>query len=317
MSAYLEVAEKVLKKTGVPMNSKEILHAAYSMNLLSVNLYGKTQHKTFHARISVDIRKRGEKSAFYRAGRGVFFLNELRNSPNLSKQHKEGIHAIPRFRELNREPVLEIKRSTVNRLVSEKGIFDADKLETLLFHENVKYGNAKKSNEQYCKLWVFVVVQKQEEILSYRHGKYRENKDSFLNKRTIGFKSLVTINDRTFLDSEDSGIVYAGLSATFADLGIPFDSINVDVEKKSAEIEFFLNYCTDAGDNELICIVNYLCPEWLEPLKRTLAINDLTWLKTTHQPNNIDDFDGWSQLIIPKLFSIYSKNPKECGNGIS
>lgn len=93
MSTYLEVAQKVLETTGIPMNSKEILRAAYSMNLLPSELYGKTQHKTFHARISVDIRKKGEKSVFYRVARGVFFLNKLRNSPHLSKQQQRGIKA--------------------------------------------------------------------------------------------------------------------------------------------------------------------------------------------------------------------------------
>ncbi len=306
MSAYLEAAEKVLETTGVPMNSIEILRAAHSMNLLSPDLYGKTQHKTFHARISVDIRKNGDKSAFYRVAHGVFFLKKLKDSPHLSKKQQKGIHAIPRKRELNREPVLKIKKSIINSLVSKKGIFDANELETILSYKNTQYGNAKNSNEQYCKLWVFVVVQKQEEILTYRQGKYRENKDSFLNRRTIGFKTLVTANDKTFLDKEDWGIIYSGLSATFSDLGVPFDSIIIDDEKTSAKIEFFLCYRGETGNDELVCVVNYACPNWLEPHKRTLAINDLCWLKTTHLPNNIDDFDGWSKIIIPELFSICS-----------
>ena len=310
MSTYLEVAEKVLETNGVPMNSKDILQAAYSMNLLPSELYGKTQHKTFHARISVDIRKKGEKSAFYRVARGVFFLNKLRNSPRLSEQQQRGIHAIPRIRELNRDPVLEIKKNIIDRLASKKGVLDASEIETVLSFENTKYGNAKTSNDQYCKLWVFVIVQKHEEILTYRHGKYRENKDAFLNKRTIGFKTLVTANDRTFLDNEDCGILHAGLAATFADLGVPFESVSIDAEKESSEIEFFLSYCNESGEDELVCIVNYSCPDWLEPLKRTLAINDLSWLKTTHLPNNIDDFDGWSKIIIPELFSRYTSKSK-------
>jgi hypothetical protein len=308
MSVYLEVAEQVIENAGVPLNSKQILQKAYDLNLLPSNLYGKTQHKTFHARISVDIRKNEETSPFYRAERGIFFLKRLRNLPHIPKHHKKGIHVVPRSRELNREPVLGINNKIIEALKSHTGFLKHKKVEKALSLNNLQYGDAKNFITGFSKLCVFVVVQKQEKILTYREGKYREDRDGFSNQRTIGFKTLVTANDKTFLDNEDHGVVFAGLSATLTDLGVPFETINIDEEKKSAKIQFILS---PQDDGDVVCVVNYVCPSWFEPLKRTLAINDLSWLSTDHLPNNIKDFDCWSQSIIPELFSIYNFSKSE------
>lgn len=98
------------------MTAREILEWAYAADLMPVSLHGRTQHKTLHARISVDIRTRGESSLFYRAARGVFFLNQLRALPSLSERHQQGIYAVPRYRELNRNPVLCVRQEVVNNI---------------------------------------------------------------------------------------------------------------------------------------------------------------------------------------------------------
>lgn len=152
---------------------------------------------------------------------------------------------------------------------------------------------------------MFVVVHRDDYVLTYRQGKYRESADGFLNQRTIGFRTLLGQKERTFLDTADHGILTAGLSATYADLGVPFDTVNVDDEKLNAAVEFLIVPENKSG---LVCVVNYECPTWLEPLKKRLAINALSWLPTNSLPNHLDDFDDWSKQIIPELFPRYIKS---------
>lgn len=311
MSTYLTIAEQILEEAEQPLTAKEILSLAYQKDLVPSNLYGKTQHKTLQARISVDIRKRGDESAFYRTSRGVFFLTKLRNAPFLTEKQQQGILARPRFRELNRQPVLSVVSDNVKAHSDKKGFIEKSYFKEILSYTSVKYSKLKelKKTGDYP-VWAFVVVKKDDTILTYRHGRYRESRDGFLNQRTIGFKTLVNAKDKTFLDNEDFGLTTAGLVSTYADLGVPLKTVNVDQEKNKAEMEFLLAFDDVSDETELVCILTYDCPDWLEPFKRRLAINDLSWLKTSHAPNNLEDFDDWSQKILPELFAKYNAKQK-------
>lgn len=241
----------------------------------------------------------------------MFFLTKHRNAPFLTEKQQQGIHARPRFRELNRQPVLSVTFGEVEVHCDENGFIKKSHLQKILSYASVKYSKLKeiKKNGDYP-VWAFVVVRKNDTILTYRHGRYRENRDGFLNQRTIGFKTLVNAKDKTFLDSEDFGLMTAGLVSTYADLGVPLKTVNVDQEKNKAEIEFLLAFNSEADETELVCILTYDCPDWLEPFQRRLAINDLSWLKTSHAPNNLEDFDAWSQKILPELLAKYNARQK-------
>jgi hypothetical protein len=67
----------------------------------------------------------------------------------------------------------------------------------------------------------FVCVFRGSKILTYRLGRYRDDRDTFLHKRSIGFSTLVHINERTLFNVADLGIVDAGVRATKIDLDIP------------------------------------------------------------------------------------------------
>lgn len=306
MDSYLSIAEKVLAEAEMPLSAKEILRRAYLADLVPGHLYGKTQHKTLQARISEDIRASGQNSAFYRVERGVFFLSRLRNSPALTDKQRQGFNARPRFRELNRKPVLAVLNSIVRQLVGENPYLPISDFKTVLSFETTAYKKLKavKASHDYP-VWAFLVVKKDDMVLSYRHGSYRENRDGFLNQRTIGFSTLLTADDATFFEQEDFGLITAGLRSVFVDLGVPLRSVDLNAERRCAKMEFVSVFNEGDNSHEIVCVVTYKCPDWLEPLKKRLAINDVSWLTATHVPNHLDDFDEWSKKIIPKLFSDY------------
>lgn len=302
MNAYLTIAHKILLKVGKPLNAQQILREAHLADLVPAHLHGITQHKTLHARISEDIRRFGERSLFYRTDRGVFYLQALRDSATLTPKQRHGIEARPRYRELNNHPVLAVP---FNILPKNLEYFDASVIDKFFQASDLRFKRLKDLGEVEAPFWTFVIVKKEDSVLTYRHGRYREDRDGFLNQRSIGFKSLFAEKDKTFLDTNDHGVVVSGLASTLADLGVPPRRFDLESEKSNAAIEFLTVFEGQDFKKEVICVVTYDCPDWLQPLKRRLAINDLSWLSFAHNPNHLDDFDDWSKKILLKIFEQY------------
>src|SRR5436305_1782015 len=76
-SEFLEVAELILRKEGRPMSPKELVAHARDHGLFSDNIAGRTPHQTMKAKLSVNVRRQGERSPFVRTAPGKFFLREL------------------------------------------------------------------------------------------------------------------------------------------------------------------------------------------------------------------------------------------------
>ena len=59
---YLDAAEKILREIGGDMSASEIVHQIQRQQLLHIT--GKTPLKSMNARLSVDIKTKGENSRF-------------------------------------------------------------------------------------------------------------------------------------------------------------------------------------------------------------------------------------------------------------
>ena len=70
----LDAVEEVLRLESRPMSSREI--ATLVQQTTEVSLTGSTPWKTVNARLSEDIRTRGDSSKFLRTGQGQFGLRE-------------------------------------------------------------------------------------------------------------------------------------------------------------------------------------------------------------------------------------------------
>jgi predicted NUDIX family phosphoesterase len=74
MSHFLEAAYAVLKTTGEPLPVKQITERALSLGILTSS--GKTPWQTMKSKLSLDILKKRELSAFMRTDQGTFGLRE-------------------------------------------------------------------------------------------------------------------------------------------------------------------------------------------------------------------------------------------------
>ena len=143
----------------------------------------------------------------------------------------------------------------------------------------------------------FVCVQRDSKMLSYRVGRYREDRDSFMSKRSIGFSTFVHADECTLFNYKTFGIIDAGVRAAKVDLDVPDLPASLSEEPIKANLTRFLWSHNPNGSDDILAVVLFECPRWFEPVKRRLALNDLRWIDCKHM-NNIEDFDPWSRIVL-------------------
>lgn len=207
-----------------------------------------------------------------------------------------------RVRELTRGPALALNRQFLESFKPGKQelpfsiVLDAD------IREALYYDDPRNPSPDTVFVWAFTYVVKDRWVLSYRLGRYRDDHDSFRHKRTIGFKSLVTPDDCDLLNYHDFGIRFAGVRAATIDLDAPTVVMNSKPLIDGGEIKsFILAEQGRASNSEILANIELRCPSWFEPTKRRLAMNNIQWIDLSVPPNNIDDFEPWSQLVLNDL----------------
>jgi hypothetical protein len=300
----------VLEAERRPLSPKTILTAAYQKGLVPTHLHGKTQHKTLQARISEDIIGRREGSLFFRTQPGKFFLRRFLNDQSVPEEFRTVFPTRRRIRELVRGPALAVEYDHLNKLAKRNIPISGKKILRLLNSDCLRYGDPRKRNDNLVFLRSFVCVYRENELLSYRAGRYREDRDSFLLRRSIGFSTFVHIDDRTLFNLRDFGVMESGVRAAQIDLDIP---TLIPAEPLKAKLGYFIWPTETDRPSDLLAVIDFECPDWFEPLKRRLALNDLSWLDMTKPVNDIEDFDPWSRLILLDHFKSYAQTDKEIG----
>lgn len=141
-----------------------------------------------------------------------------------------------------------------------------------------------------------MLVIRNHHVLSYRQGHYREDRDTFMHRRSIGFYTPVIDADLGLFERDDHGIVSSGVRALAMDLDVR-DHQMWPLMNDFSELRTFL-YPKEGNGNDLLALISFSCPDWFDPTTKRLAINDLEWLDLRSPPNHCEDFDPWSQSIL-------------------
>lgn len=295
MDAYLDIAATILRSERRPLSPRAILAAAYRKGLVPPRLHGKTQHKTLQARVSEDIIARREHSLFFRTAPGRFFLREFLTDISLPEEYRRPIPTRRRFRELLRGPALTVDYDVLKEIAEENTAIRPKIIYELLNAELYRYEDPREKITKNVFLRSFVCVHRNTDVLTYRLGRYRDDRDSFMSRRSIGFSALVHVDEHTLFNLGDFGIVDSGVRATKVDLDVPDVPDDRGIE---ASLSYFIWSRRPSGTNDLLAVIAFECPNWFEPVKRRLALNDLAWLDRTKPVNDLDDFDPWSQAVL-------------------
>lgn len=297
MDSYLQVAYQVLKAARRPMTARGILDAAYKASIVPEHLFGKTQQKTLQARLSEDILHFRETSAFYRTQPGHYFLSELIADPVIPGEYKEKFPARRRTRDLARNMMLSVKREFVDghrdlfRYGYSSFMREADKAKA------VTYSNTSDLSEQLLTVWTFCVVRKEHSVLAYRVGRYRDDRDAFANKRSIGFSGPVSDEDRSLFSIDEFGAVDCATNILISDLDLSLASFP-EHKMSTPKSTHFFEISDEKLSMVLVAVMEWDCPEWFEPTKRRLSLNEPHWIEATLSRNHHEDFDPWSAELL-------------------
>ncbi len=297
MDSYLNIAEQVLRQIRRPLSPLQILRAAYEQGVAPAHLRGRTQHKTLGARLSEDILKQREGSRFYRTAPGKFLLRELAEDPSIPEELRRPIVARRRRRELAQKRSLAFDWDSLAETIKASVVVDSSAVIQLINQGNFHYASSARDRpSDDVVVWAFMLVIKAGQVLSYRQGHYREDRDTFMHKRTIGFYTPVADQDLSLFDQSDHGIVSSGIKALATDLDLQEPSL-WSVLADCSQLRTFV-YPSAGASRDLLAVVSFACPDWLDPTSKRLAINDLEWLDLGTPPNHREDFDPWSQTIL-------------------
>ena len=297
MDTYLQVAQTVLRSTRRPMNARAILDIAYKAGVVPSHLYGKTQPKTLQARLSEDILHRREASAFYRTEPGKFFLVEFLDDSEIPKEWKTKFPARRRTRDLKRDNTLAVKKLFLKNWKEERADFhqffkSADTAGALAYlHPDDM------SKEGYCSTWTFSMVLRGDSVLAYRIGRYRDDRDAFANKRSIGFPGALCVENVSLFSKDSIGAEECAVSVLIQDLDLSLSIFN-DKVTSAPRIDSVMIVETDNADLGLVILLTWDCPDWFEPTTKRLSINEPHWLCTSILHNDLHDFEPWSSKIL-------------------
>ena len=156
-------------------------------------------------------------------------------------------------------------------------------------------------------MWTFSIVRRFNKVLSYRLGRYRNDRDEFVNKRTIGFPGVVSYFDHSLFSEGDYGAKENSLAAILSDLDI--SAMTVHGQKvKSPEHRFTLLIERAPNSGVLLLVMEWTCPEWFEPTTRRLSLNNPQWIDLRVMPNNLEDFEPWTLAAFNALSEMETPN---------
>ncbi len=126
MGVFLKAAYEVLQTTKAPLSAPEITKLAQARGLLDSS--GKTPWQTMKSKLSTNILKQGDRSAFMRAAKGRFALREWKSS------YPE--HIADRYQKaLFDEDIVVFPASSLHRYIPRVGLYAGDFDKTALLEE--------------------------------------------------------------------------------------------------------------------------------------------------------------------------------------
>lgn len=299
MDSYLALAERVLGAQKRALSALQILRIAYREGIAPEHIQGRTQHKTLQARLSEDILRYREGSKFYRPAPGKFFLHALKDDPLVPEGDRSPIVTRRRRRDLPGHHALAFRKPLIAKEAAKTGEVAMDSFVKLIQRGCYHYAaSSRQPRSDDVLVWSFVIVVKAGRVLSYRAGPYREQRDSFMSKRVIGFYSPVVETDMTLFDQADHGVVWSGMKSLASDLDL-YDDVAWRILNANSKLQAVVYPESDGEFDNLLAVVSFSCPDWFEPTSSRLAINDLEWIDLSTPVNHVEDFDPWSQTLLP------------------
>jgi HB1/ASXL restriction endonuclease-like protein with HTH domain len=173
------------------MTARQLIDDARDSGMLSHNIAGRTPHQTMKSKLSVHIRRLGDRSVFIRTSPGRFFLRSL--LPADSKEY--------RARALAPGPeipgVLVVPADVLSKLRGFQGMrlrAGARLIRQLLRSGRCRYMPRLEAEhvDGYKQLLTYILVRRGPQLPAYRRGTYSRVEDYLKGSLCLGFGGHVT-----------------------------------------------------------------------------------------------------------------------------
>jgi len=300
MNSYLAIAAKVLEQARQPLSPRQILQAAYQSQIVPSELYGKTQHKTLHARLAEDIRRNITRSDFYRTQPGRFYLRKFLNETAKHKGHAREYRAPVRADQLKNFYALCFERSDLMKISMARG---TQACLSDLTGRNYSYLklSAMRAHSAKCAMRIMVVLKRSDEVLVHRSfSQFGDQLDGTVSLGIIGF---VKRHDKTLFSSDEWGLEEAASRALAEQLYLPYTVINdLQLVEKIHDMPCLIPASFDEVDNAFVVALIYNCPIESALDIALSRVGGSKWEERFDRLNHLDDFDPWSRSLIQQKY---------------
>ena len=286
------------------MPPREIVSKAIEQKLFSDKLAGKTPHQTMKSKLSVDVRRNGNRSHFVRTGPGLFYLRSL-----LGSEQAEYV-AKPIVKPPSREHVLTIDSCCWPEEDRFQGIRDTWKAFCRKFLRlgmcNFIYRLKAEKDESRKQVLTYIMVTRNGAVLAYKRGNYNRVEDFLRGSHCIGFGGHVCRDDFNLFTTDGMGIWEAATRELNEELHLPqADKLRLQAGDGLEIVGLLNDDSSEAGKRHVALLFRYeVSPttDWSKLERGEKAITQLRWLRPGENPTPIWEFEYWSQLCLRKFF---------------
>ena len=296
MDSYLEIARKVLLETRRPLSARQILKAAYRMQVVPTDLFGRTQHKTLQARLSTEILHRKARTDFYRTGPGIFSLRSLRGSHTSVLQHTREYAAPSRAAQLGRFEVLAFTRSSLYGITPIDGV----RLRASdLYRISNTYSKLKDVPRDGNVVALRMMVLLLHEGCLLLRQKRPVGADSLPSRTAVGLEGVIKSDDKQLFSEDEFGLMEAASRTTAEWLSLsPVVVSRLQPLTTYREAPFLFEQRSQPSADDLMMFVAFDCANVPEIIEATRDKALFDWQNLPVRANDLDRFDRWSARII-------------------
>lgn len=293
MNSYLILARTVLQKQKRPMTPRQILRFAYHLSLVPPNLYGKTQHKTLHARIAEDIRANGTRSLFLRTDPGRFCLREFLASPSAPERYKTEYATLPRAQQLRRFPVACISAKDA-AIITETANGHLARLNTIPI-QPVLLSDLRGGGE-HIPLRVFSIICRPGECVSHQIRYHRRAGRG--RAQSFGLLSYARPDKVTLFSLDKTGSLDSALLTIGDRLRFNTHDYTLLLESGALRISGCVRSPQESEENSVTLVVTCQCPPDFRPILRLEGSRTLYWRTITDLTAEASTLEPWSRDLV-------------------
>lgn len=304
-SEFLIVAEKILGEQKRSMSAKELVDFAYKGRLFTDKISGKTPHQTMKAKLSVDIRRKGDSSIFVRTMPGKFLLRRLVDNP------KSIYRAPPLVPPSTDEKVLVFPSKILDQFERFQGIRKnwRKPAKELLKIENCRYIPRLDAEgaDDLKQVLTYVMVTRGPLLLAFNRGNYNRVEEFLRGSQCVGFGGHVTEIDRTLFSLHNSGIVNNAIRELLEEIKFPEKDKFRLLNEESLQIVGLLNDdSSSVGRRHFAVVFRYEVSDdhaWNSPMRGEKSITQLRWINPSDPLLSLRTFEYWSQLCLREYYA--------------